>query len=631
MRSSAPAALLALALLGIPAAGAAAPSVDPSCGTPLGLEAANGSNSPLERAGDPEYDAVDALRLPGAQRSPGAVVSAWGRLVLIAEAKVDQGTNFTWGIFARIHSNVTGWNTPAVWLSSPNTTQAYPAGVHVRPSAALFGERVWVAWDAQGSGLGSPGDRMILLRAIDSAGAASPAVRASETSASATTQHAVLHASSDGLVLAYSTSEGDGAVGDTHIVVRTFDGSTFGPTVAISNVSDGLSDALPALADDGAGGLVAAWTATDASGSSTRLMFARYSGGSWAAPLAVAELGSSPSSAPAFGHVGGHLFLAYSTTHAPDLNGTDSDVMVTAYDLGSGGFVPAVRVNPEPSNGDDTAPTLSRVGDLLYVGWSTDEDFYYAAGSDTDAVYRTLDGNAFGPVVSLSDPALNNSDASPRFVGVGSHVYAHWMVTPPPVAGAPRVFDERGGPVQEAPLARVDDDRQEVDLGARRRGELARHAPGPVVRQPDARLPVPRRVGQRLGASPSHLAERPWRRGPRDSRAAAGRHAGCAFAGDFGGLRVGAARPRGRQLRAARLRQTRRGRAAGRAARTGAPKPPPLDPRRPGARRAFSRPLVVARAQVEISERLNTLHPLSAPWIRATPWLPRAFRSPSTA
>lgn len=438
MRSSAPAALLALALLGIPAAGAAAPSVDPSCGTPLGLEAANGSNSPLERAGDPEYDAVDALRLPGAQRSPGAVVSAWGRLVLIAEAKVDQGTNFTWGIFARIHSNVTGWNTPAVWLSSPNTTQAYPAGVHVRPSAALFGERVWVAWDAQGSGLGSPGDRMILLRAIDSAGAASPAVRASETSASATTQHAVLHASSDGLVLAYSTSEGDGAVGDTHIVVRTFDGSTFGPTVAISNVSDGLSDALPALADDGAGGLVAAWTATDASGSSTRLMFARYSGGSWAAPRAVAELGSSPSSAPALGHVGGHLFLAYSTTHAPDLNGTDSDVMVTAYDLGSGGFVPAVRVNPEPSNGDDTAPTLSRVGDLLYVGWSTDEDFYYAAGSDTDAVYRTLDGNAFGPVVSLSDPALNNSDASPRFVGVGSHVYAHWMVTPPPVAGAPR-------------------------------------------------------------------------------------------------------------------------------------------------------------------------------------------------
>ncbi len=439
MKSSVAAALLALAFLWVPpAAGAPGPGVDPSCGTPLGLEAASGANAILAHAEDPEYDTVDALRIPGAQRSPETLVAAWGRLVLVAEAKVDQGVNFTWGVFARIHSNTTGWNTPPIWLSSPDTSQAYPRGVHVRPSAAVFEDRVWVAWDAQGSELGGGSDRMILLRSLDSEGTASPAIRASETSPNATTQHPVLHASAGGLVLAYSTSDGDAAVGDTHIVVRTFDGSAFGPTVAVSDVSDGWSDALPALADDGAGGLVAAWTATNASGSSTRLKFARYSAGSWAGPLAIAELGSSPSSAPAIGMVGGHLFIAYSTTFAPDLDGTDSDVMMTAYDFPSGGFVPAVRVNPEPSNGDDTAPTLARVGDLMYVGWSTDEDFYYAAGADTDAVYRTLDGTTFGPVVTLSDPTLNNSDASPSFVGVGSHVYAHWMVTPPPLPGTPR-------------------------------------------------------------------------------------------------------------------------------------------------------------------------------------------------
>lgn len=437
-RASAVAAfLLALALAPAPGVGAA-PSTDPTCGTPLGVEAELGANLVLSPGQDPEFDLVDTLRMPGAQRSPETIVSAWGRLVLVAEAKVDKDTNFTWGVFARIHSNLTGWNAAQVWLSSANTSQYYPQGVHIRPSAALWNDRLWVAWDAQGSELGGPNDRMILLRSTDAGGAVDASRRASETDPNRTTQHPNLIATSGGLELAYSTSDGDSGPSDSHIVVRSFDGSQFGPSTPISNLSDGWADALPTLAYDGASRLFAGWTATNATGVSSRLMFAWREAGVWSPPVALAELGHSPSSAPALAAYNGRAYVAFTTDYMLDVNGVDSDVRWRVFDPGSLNWSAAQTVNPEPSNGDDAAPTLTVVGPQLYAGWTTTEDFYYSHGSDSDAVYRTFDGSALGPLVELSDPDDNASDASPHFVRVGAHLYAHWMVTPTPIPGAPR-------------------------------------------------------------------------------------------------------------------------------------------------------------------------------------------------
>jgi hypothetical protein len=451
--------VLALCLaVPLPVPGAAAtPDFDASCGSPLGTEAETGANLVLAHAADPEYDLIDTLRMPGAQRSPEVIVSAWGKLVLIAEVKVDQFSNFTWAIFARIHSNVTGWNVTPIWLSSVDTTQDYPVGVHVRPSAAVWNDRLWVIWDAQGSTLGGPTDRLMLLRSIGPDGVADATRVASATDPNRTNEHPVLIATPQAIEIAYSTSDGDVAAGDTHIVERSFNGTGFGPTQAVSNVSDSWADALPAIAADAQGNLYAAWTAVSQTGLSSRVLAAWRHDGLWSNATALAELGHSPSSPPAVAAFLDRVFIAYSTDYFPDLNGTDSEVRWVVFSPVTGTYAPAQTVNPEPSNGDDSGPTLAVVDGKLLVGWTTTEDFYYAAGSDPDAVYRPFDGTAFGPLVVLSDPAVNQSDASPHFVQVGGHLYAHWMMTPPQVSGAPRGDAREGIRLVERPRQWYDD------------------------------------------------------------------------------------------------------------------------------------------------------------------------------
>ncbi len=417
-----------------------AASTDPgfACGSPLGPEADHRTNVILDETDDPEFDLIDAMRMPGAQRSAQIILSVWGKLVLVGEAKVDQGTNFSWAIFARVHSNTTGWNTTAIWLSSPDTSQYYPQGAHIRPSAVVWEDRVWVAWDAQGSAFGGPTDRLILLRSIDRNGSADATRVASATDPSKTTQHPVIVAGPAGLELAYSTADGDVAPGDTHLVARSFDGAVFGPTALISNISDGWADALPALAGDGAGGLFAAWTAANATGLSSLVMFASRGAGGWSAPQALAQLGNSPSSPPAVAFFASRAYIAYSTDYFPDLNGTDSEVRWLVFAPSSGAWVGPTTVNPEPSSGDDAAPTLTVAGGRLLAGWSTTEDFYYSHGSDSDPVFRPFDGSSFGDIAELSAADDRAADHSPYFVEVGNHLYAHWMQTPPQQPGDPR-------------------------------------------------------------------------------------------------------------------------------------------------------------------------------------------------
>lgn len=438
-------ALLAVLLMLVPLALSPASAaddrvVDPTCGTPLGAEIEDASAHAVETDGVLEHMGVDAVRMTGAQRSPEVMLSAWGHLVLVAEVKVDEvsSSNFTWAIFARIHSNTTGWSTTPLWLSSPNTSQYYPVGAHIRPSAVFWHDRVWVVWDAQGSTLGGPVDRFIVMRSFDRNLTADTTRIASASDPNATTQHAALIVAGDVLALAYSTSDGDSAPGDAHIAVRTFDGFNFAPAVAVSNLSDGWGDALPALASDGAGRLFAAWNTANATGESSHLTFAWAEGGAWRTPAALAELGNVGATNPAAAFFGGRAYFAYSTSNLPDLSGTDSEVRWFVFDASSGSVAGPVTVNPEPTGGDDSVPTLTVIAGGLAVGWSTTEDFAYSHSSDTDPVYRVFNGSGFGPVFELSNDGDNATDGSPFFVELGGALYAHWMLTPPQQPGDPR-------------------------------------------------------------------------------------------------------------------------------------------------------------------------------------------------
>jgi hypothetical protein len=426
--------LSAIALAG----GEAAAAVDPTCGTPLGTEAEEGANSAIPTDGNPEHAAVDAARMPGAQRSPQVILSAWGRLVLVAEFKVDEGSNFTWAIQARIHSNTTGWDTPAIWLSSPDTSQYYPQGAHIRPSAVFFNDRVWVVWDAQGSALGGPSDRFIAVRSFDRNLTADVMRAASASDPNRTVQHPALVSAGDRMVLAYSTADGDTQPGDTHIEARTFDGSTFGAALRLSNLSDGYGAGLPAMDSDPSGRVFVAWTAANASGESANLQFAWHDGSLWRAPTTLAELGSAGPTGPSVAAFAGRAYVAYSTARIGEVSGTDSEVRMFAFDPDLEAWQGPTTVNPEPTGGDDAAPTLRATAAGLAIGWSTTEDAVYAFTADPDPVYRLFDGTAFGPVIGLANPYDNNSGASPSFVEVGGHLYAHWMLTPPQNPGDPR-------------------------------------------------------------------------------------------------------------------------------------------------------------------------------------------------
>lgn len=418
--------------------GAAAQLESASCGSPLGPEAERGANHVLQAAADPEYDLIDTVRMSGAQRSGETVLYFGGHLVLVAEVKVDKDSNFTWAVFVRFHSNETGWNSSQIWLSSPDTTVAYPSGVHIRPTAAVWRDRLYVAWDSAGSQQGAPADRLLLMRSVDRNGMADTTRVASDTDPTRSNQHPYLLPLADRLVLAYSTAAGESDPSENHIVVRSFDGSSFAPSEVLSAPDDGWTDGLPLVAGDPAGHLYALWSSSNLLGNGARLLFSRDNMSNWSAPAILADLGLSATGAPAGAFFNGRFIAAYATQNLADVDGPDVEIFWRSLEPATGEWSAASSANPQPSNGDDVGPSFALIGGALYIGWSTNEDFYYSHGSDTDPVYRVFNGTGLGPVVELSVSDDRATDGTPHFVEVGDHLYAHWMWTPPADPGTPR-------------------------------------------------------------------------------------------------------------------------------------------------------------------------------------------------
>ncbi len=435
-----------------PASGAGA---DESCPAPFGSALEVGSHSFLGGGTDPDEAYLDTLLMTGAQRTPARVIGFGDRLALVAEVKVDKDEAFTWGELIRFYSNATGWDTTPVWSSSLDPSEPYPVGFHVRPSAALWGGSLFVAWTAEGSPAGGPTDRLVLVRRVAADGSMDPWVIGSDTDPRRANQHPFLLPAGDTLYLTYAVGEGETDPAATHIAVREFDGTGFSSSQDIARPPAGWSDESPSLAWDGGDGLYAIWSRTNTSGLGATLMFSQRNTSGWGLPVELASVGHAADANAAVAFFGGKLLVAYTTDWAPDISGPDADVHWRSLDPATGLWSDAQSVNPQPSGGDDSGPAFSRVGDLLYVGWSTTDDFY-ARGSDSDPVYRVFDGTQLGPVQQLVPEDDVASDSPPRFVEVGGVTYAHWMWTPPVEPGQPRGDSREALRVVERPIAWFD-------------------------------------------------------------------------------------------------------------------------------------------------------------------------------
>jgi len=417
-----------------PAAGA--PS-DATCPAPFGTALEAGAHRFLGNVTDADGGLLDTLLMPGAQRTPATVVAFGGRLALVAEVKVDQGPSFTWGVLVRFYSNDTGWNSAPVWLSSADTAVAYPVGFHVRPTAALWGGSLFVAWTGEGSPAGGPADRIVLVRRVAQDGTVTPWLNGSDTDPRRANQHPFLLPAGDTLYLAYAAGEGEADPAATHIQVRAFDGVAFVASEEITRPPAGWSDELPALAWDGAEAVFAVWTRTNTSGLGAKLMFSARNATAWGPEFEVAPLGHAASANPAAAFFEGRLLVAYATDDATEIVGPDADVRWRSFDPSTAEWSGPSSVNPQPSSGEDSSPAFSLVGGTLYFGWSTTDDFY-SHGSDADPVYRPFEGGALGATVEVAAADDNSSDGPPHVLELAGVTYAHFAWTPPVEPGQPR-------------------------------------------------------------------------------------------------------------------------------------------------------------------------------------------------
>lgn len=413
-----------------------------ACPYPLGEPAASGENAVLGGGDDPEFQIIDATRVDGGNQVQGTLLASEGRMAVVQEMKVEFGTstNDTDMVMLRWFEDEKGWNGTPVWLSSIDSTQQVPdsppgyVAFHSHLFSTVWRDQVWTIWEGWHS-LWAPENQVMLLRGA-SPDWVSPMFVASDVRGDYdSAKYGAIADAGDALMVVYVVKEYPATVNEYDVVWRLFDGENFTAVKPLSAKLDGWSETRPMLVADG-GRVFAVWTAYSMATNAYTIRWSVFDGAQWSAPRVALETGalSPPELWPAV--YAGKLWVAFDTSDPYLVNGADYEIVLISVDPATGSVSTPLMVSPQPSAGDDTRPTLLAAAGKLWVGWVTVDPAYthHLPINDTDAVYRTYDGQRLGPIVELSDANDSAVDGSPNFFEWEGSVYAYWSIGkfPPP-------------------------------------------------------------------------------------------------------------------------------------------------------------------------------------------------------
>jgi hypothetical protein len=433
----APTLLAALAVASLAAA---------SCPYPLGAFAAGGHIVTHQWGNgtvDPETAIVEATLIHG-QKSFGMVVNANGQLHFLYDDEVeyelpDGSPAETQSIYYKEYSQDTGWDVPILDLANPDVNNPMPGGRNVAPHATAVGDTFWGVWEVSGDPAYRVNGSSVLVRGKSPQGF-TPITLVSPGTLDSRDRLARIQAFGNGTFIAWQTNTGENDSLSSHIVGRTWDGTTLGPIENISVAFDGFSDQVVRLASDGTH-LVAAWLSQNASefaaeGEWSVKLSVRNETGVWGPEVIIGPTGKWGAKTPDVAFYLGRIFVSWVTDNPEVTPRGDYDVVMRSYDPATGAFSPMMMPNGADFQIEEVDISLfpwttAQGGDgrlhLLFSSTSSPPGIA-TSGTDNDIYERTYDGAAFSNATLLSDPLDNGfTEVAPGFFLANGSLFAYFL------------------------------------------------------------------------------------------------------------------------------------------------------------------------------------------------------------
>ena len=222
-----------------------------------------------------------------------------------------------------------------------------------------------------------------------------------------------------------STSDGITSGTDQDIVVKSFNGETWGDEEELSSKDNVGADTTPvSIVFDS--NLYVAWATndvTDSTGSDWDIVIRQYDGIGWGSVMEITDAGDSGDDyKPQLCEYKGTLYIAWQTWDNDTSDGADADIVMKAFDGTAWSSVAKPMIGDQ---GNDNSPQLQVFNDLMYLVWSTDDKV--GNGADFDILSRSFDGNQWNPAVELTSASDSGDDYHPNAKVMDGKLYVIWQ------------------------------------------------------------------------------------------------------------------------------------------------------------------------------------------------------------
>jgi len=196
----------------------------------------------------------------------------------------------------------------------------------------------------------------------------------------------------------------------SEIIVRSFDGTSFGPEIQVSVPSNSTRCDWPSFMAY-KGSLYLIWEANDADAAQTVIYMAQNSGSGWGTPRAIYTIpiqgfkDAFPKLVTFDNPVSGvqELWAVWRTIDgegATFRGSGDMDIVMRRVDQSEPG--PYVQISPPSDHDDDNRPNAVSLGGRIIVIWVSKDKNTADGGGDFDLVMRSYDGANLSAVSQLS-------------------------------------------------------------------------------------------------------------------------------------------------------------------------------------------------------------------------------------
>lgn len=222
-----------------------------------------------------------------------------------------------------------------------------------------------------------------------------------------------------------SASEGITNGQDQDIVVKNFNGETWGDVKELSSSDNVGADTTPVSMVFNSN-LYIAWATNDeidSAGSDWDIVIRKHDGAGWGNAVEITDINDSGDDyRPQLCEFKGKLYIAWQSWDSSTSDGADADIVLKVFDNETWQPVAKPMIGDD---GDDSSAQLQVFNDLMYLIWSTDDKA--GNGADLDILSRSFDGTQWNPVVELTSTIDSGDDYHPCADVIGGKMYVLWQ------------------------------------------------------------------------------------------------------------------------------------------------------------------------------------------------------------